>query len=120
MDRRTFAVSIPLLVLLGCASQTKDKPTASGPAFSAQERALISDYYAAERARTPAREKPAQRAKAGDKLVSGQRPAKLPGNLLERLPPLSEPYTRLLLGADVILVNRDTHDILDVIPQVAY
>jgi len=25
-----------------------------------------------------------------------------------------------VLGADVILVNRDSHDILDVIPQVAY
>jgi len=25
-----------------------------------------------------------------------------------------------MLGADVILVNRNNHDILDVIPQVAY
>jgi len=63
---------------------------------------------------------PAQRAKAGDVLDSGQRPNKLPTDLAKLLPDLPEPYTRLILGADVVLVNRNTHAILDVIPQIAY
>jgi hypothetical protein len=63
---------------------------------------------------------PAQRAKAGDVLDSGQRPNRLPDALNQQLTYLPEPYARLLLGADVILVNRNTHDILDVIPQIAY
>jgi hypothetical protein len=33
---------------------------------------------------------------------------------------LPSPYTRLMLGADVILVDRNTHAILDVVPQEAY
>lgn len=45
---------------------------------------------------------------------------KLPTDLDGKLPSLPAPHTRLVLGADVILVNRDTHEILDVIPQVAY
>ena len=61
-----------------------------------------------------------QRAKAGDLLDSGQRPSKLPIELAKRLPDLPNPYTRLILGADVLLVNRDSHAILDVIPQIAY
>lgn len=63
---------------------------------------------------------PAQGVKPGDTMQSGQRPAKLPTDLLKLLPDLKEPYTRLTLGADVVLINRDSHAILDVIPQVAY
>ena len=58
-------------------------------------------------------------AKPGDVLDSGLRPAKLPSDLVAKLPHLPAPYTRYTLGADVLLVNRDTHAILDVIPQIA-
>lgn len=120
MDRRTFVFAAPALALLGCATANTPPVDTSGLRFSDAERGAIIDYYAKERARAPARDKPAQQAKAGDKLQSGARPAHLPNALKDRLPTLPDPYTRLLLGADVILLNRNTHDILDVVPQVAY
>lgn len=120
MDRRAFVALMPALVMLGCASSGKEQTAMSGPVFSDVERKLITEYYAYERSRRPAQAKPAQRAKPGDKLDSGQRPTRLPTALNDQLQYLPSPYTRLLLGADMILVNRDTHDILDVIAQVAY
>jgi hypothetical protein len=123
MNRRAFITLIPLIpavAMLGCASPGAEKPTISGPVFDAAERAQITQHYVAERGRGPARTAPAQRVKPGDKLDTGQRPTRLPGALDDHLRHLPEPYARLVLGGDVILVNRNTHDIHDVIPQVAY
>ncbi len=88
--------------------------------FSEAERKVILNYYAQAGGRTATGSIPAQRARAGELLDSGQRPNKLPVELAKRLPDLPNPYTRLILGADVLLVNRDSHAILDVIPQIAY
>jgi hypothetical protein len=120
MDRRAFVLLIPGLAMLGCASSSTEKPAAAGPVFSDKERALITDYFGADRARRPVQAKPAQRAKPGDRMDSGQRPTPLPSALNDRLSYLPSPYTRLMLGADVILVDRNTHAILDVVPQEAY
>jgi len=121
MDRRAFVAVLPALCVIGCAGTGagKEASAVAGPVFSDSERKFITDYFAGER-RGPVPDKPPQRAKPGDKLDSGQRPTRLPDGLDKKLPYLSDPYTRLVLGADVILVNRNTHDILDVIPQVAY
>lgn len=122
MDRRTFVAALPALLVMGCASTgtSKESSAAGGPVFSEAERKLITDYFSNDRALDPVRPKPPQRVKPGDKLDSGQRPTRLPDPLDKQLPYMADPHTRLLLGADVILVNRNTHDILDVIPQVAY
>lgn len=120
MDRRAFVTLLPTLALLGCANQAPNKPSETGMRFSPSERELISRHFALERGRGPARDIPPPRVKPGDLLDSGQRPNKLPTNLDQQLPVLPSPYTRLILGADVILVNRDTHVIADVIPQIAY
>lgn len=120
MDRRAFISLLPAAAMLGCAGTSSQPNTGAGPRFSDSERELITQYFVNERGRGPARDKPAQRAKAGDVLDTGQRPNKLPTALDQKLSPLASPYTRLTLGADVILVNRDTHVISDVIPQVAY
>jgi hypothetical protein len=105
--------------MVGCAGTSTEKAATGGVVFSEAERKLITDYFASER-RGPGRDKPPQRVKPGDKLDSGQRPTRLPDPLDKKLPYLADPHTRLVLGADVILVNRNSHDILDVIPQVAY
>lgn len=120
MDRRCFLTVFPALALAGCAGTNSDKGAATGPQFSPAERELITRYYAKERSGSPAKAIPAQQVKPGDTLVSGARPAKLPTALDQHLSLPPAPYTRLTLGADVILVNRDTHLIADVIPQVAY
>lgn len=120
MQRRDFLFMTAAAALLaGCAGKgaTTSMET-SGIKFSESERKTIETYYSAQR-RGPAT-LPPQRAKPGDVLDPGQRPNKLPGDLLGRLPDLPAPYTRLVLGGDIILVNRDTHVIADVIPQVAY
>lgn len=119
MQRRTFIFLVPALALIGCASQPATQQSGGGLRFSDDERRIINAHYTQARGPRPV-QPPAQVAKPGDKLAPGLRPNKLPTNLDSKLPGLPAPYTRLVLGADVILVNRDTHDILDVIPQVAY
>jgi hypothetical protein len=119
MQRREFLVLASLLIT-GCATKPSSPPEASGMRFSEAERKTITQFYSQAGGRAPSGSIPAQRAKAGDVLDSGQRPNKLPTDLDKLLPNLPEPYTRLTLGADVILVNRNSHAVLDVIPQIAY
>lgn len=124
MNRRAFLIStgaLAAIALAGCAGQpAQTKGDASGMRFSEAERATIKGFYAQRDGRQSTGSIPTQRAKAGDVLDSGQRPNRLPDALNQQLTYLPDPYARLLLGADVILVNRNTHDILDVIPQIAY
>lgn len=119
MQRRDFLVFASLLVA-GCATKTSSVPDSSGLRFSDSDRKAITGYYSQSGGRTPTGVIPAQRAKVGDVLDSGLRPNKLPVELSRLLPDLPDPYTRLTLGADVVLVNRNSHAILDVIPQVAF
>jgi hypothetical protein len=119
MQRREFLVLTSLLIA-GCATKPSAPPEAAGMRFSDAERKKIIDFYASAGGRARTGPVPVQRAKAGDLLVSGQRPNKLPVDLAKLLPDLPDPYTRLVLGADVLLLNRNSHMILDVIPQIAY
>lgn len=119
MQRREFLVLASLLIA-GCASTPSAPPEVAGMRFSDAERKKITDFYAQAGGRVSSGAVPARRAKVGDLLDSGQRPNKLPVDLAKLLPDLPEPYTRLILGADVVLVNRNSHAILDVIPQVAF
>ena len=116
MERRDFLFMTAAALLAGCASQgsTTQGTDSSGMRFSESERKIIEAFYG--KADGPL---PPQRAKPGDVLDSGLRPAKLPSDLVAKLPHLPAPYTRYTLGADVLLVNRDTHAILDLIPQIA-
>jgi hypothetical protein len=117
MERRDFLLMAAAALLAGCASQgsTTKSTDSSGMKFSENERKTIEAFYGRRGGSLPA-----QRVNPGDVLDSGQRPAKLPSDLIARLPDLPAPYTRYTLGADVVLVNRDTHAILDVIPQIAH
>lgn len=116
---RVVFFAVVALFFWGCASTTSQPVAESkGMQFSAKERQIIEGFYAESR-RGPAKA-PTQLYKAGEKLVSGSRPQHLPTALAIRLPDLASSYTRLVVGADVLLVNRDSHDILDVIPSVAY
>ena len=119
MQRREFLVLASLLIT-GCATKPAAKPEVAGMLFSEADRKTITKFYAQGIDRQRSGPVPAQRIKIGDLLESGQRPNKLPTELDKLLPYLPAPYTRLTLGADVILVNRDTHAVLDVIPQLAY
>ena len=120
MRRARLVLSVCLVtgLLIGCAGSAIKQVAAAKPAiaFSAADRDIIGHYYGA-RPGVPA----AQAAvKIGDLLQPGSRPQKLPSDLHSRLKGLPDQYTWYVLGADVLLVNRDTHEILDVIPQVAH
>jgi len=119
MQRREFLVLASLLIT-GCATKPASQPEVAGMRFSDADRKTITRFYSQADGRPRSGPVPAQRAKVGDLLDSGQRPNKLPVDLDKLLPLLPEPYTRLTLGADVILVNRNSHAILDVIPQLAH
>jgi hypothetical protein len=114
MERREFLFIATAALLAGCASQGGSQSSdASGMRFSDSERGIIEAFYG-----KPSGPLPAQRVKPGDVLDPGQRPAPLPSGLNAKLPHLPAPYTRYIVGSDVVLVNRDTHAILDVIPQI--
>lgn len=116
---RSVLVSLSFMLCAGCAGKAVQPAAVDrGLRFQADERAAIERYYADAR-RGPATV-PAALHRPGDRLDSGLRPQPLPSSLKAILPDLPEPYTRLVVGADVILVNRNSHDIADVIPAVAY
>ena len=119
MRRRDFLILASLLIT-GCATKPSSPPAVAAMQFTQAERDAIARYYSPAKGRSPDRKPPPQRARVGDLLDSGQRPNKLPIELARHLPDLPASFTRLTLGADVVLVNRDSHLILDVIPQVAY
>lgn len=112
-----MSLALAATVLLGCAGNTQKQVAApkAGPSFSAAERDAIRSYYGTASLAPSA----TSTLKAGDRLVSGSRPQKLPSDLHSRLKALPEPLTWYVLGPDVLLVNRDSHEILDIIPQAA-
>ena len=75
MQRREFLVLASLLIV-GCASKPSAPPEVAGMRFSDAERKKIVDFYGQTSGKPGSL--PAQRAKVGDLLDSGQRPNKLP------------------------------------------
>lgn len=122
MHRRSFlghgSAVLAAMLLPGCASKPATGP-AGAQRFGEAERKAIAEYFARQRGRGPV-EVPAQTVMAGTKLGQGPRRRRLPRELEDTLPALAAPLLRLIVGADVVLVNTETDDILDVIPQVAY
>jgi hypothetical protein len=108
-------------IFLGCASPSPEKPAASASSvtFSSADRAAITQYFDGY-AKQLAKSSTAASYKAGDTLEPGQRPRKLPTDLAVRLSDPPQGYTRLIVGTDVILVNRENHRIADVIPNAAF
>ena len=90
------------------------------------DRTLIQDYYR-EHARNRAKNTPPGLAKRGqmppglgkrDTLPSGLQGRGLPDNLEARLSTLPAPYVRVIIGADLVLMNRQTRVIMDVLRGV--
>ncbi len=117
MRGTVLVFSVAAALLLGCAG-SGDKQVAakaaSGMSFSSVERDAIMKFYGRQAESMP------NSAKVGSKIEPGARPQHLPSDLHSRLKALPEPYTWYVLGHDVVLVNRNTHEILDVVPSVAY
>jgi hypothetical protein len=111
-----LSAALAATALWGCAGSGDKQVAASAPAvsFSDAERDTIMKFYGRKAEAMP------NSAKVGGKIEPGSRPQHLPSDLHSRLKAVPEPYTWYVLGHDVVLVNRNTHEILDVVPSVAY
>jgi hypothetical protein len=108
----------------------RDKPRPEQ--FLPEERRIIGEYY--KRANTSKKGLPPGLAKRGGKLPPGlqkhlekngqlppglqKRLEPLPSALDQRLPPLPEYWERIIVERDVILLDRRTNRILDIIENV--
>lgn len=125
-----FFLSLAAVSLLGVGSTiafAKDRPAY----FLPEERRIIENYY---RSAGPSKGLPPGLAKRGGKLPPGlqkhldkngtlppglqKRLEPLPRDLDARLPRLPDYWERVILERDVILVDRRTNSILDVIENV--
>lgn len=126
---------------LGPASATPDSPNArlaSPPlaaivpaasaqfGFDARTRVLIQDYYRSNPSSLPPglakkgalpRGEPKQLERNGH-LPPGIDKQSLPPELVRQLPPLPRGYDRMIVGADIVLVEVSTQTVVDVLHGV--
>ncbi len=94
--------------------------------FSDRERSMIRDYYDQRRRSLPPglakkhKIPPGQERKMyEERMPPGQQNRNLPYDLEGRLPPLPVGYVRVIIDADVAIMNTRTHAIVDVIRGIA-
>jgi hypothetical protein len=128
--QQLYFLALAVVSLLGVGSTiafAKDRPAY----FLPEERRIIENYY---RSSGPSQGLPPGLAKRGGKLPPGlqkhldkngtlppglqKRLEPLPQDLTLRLPGLPDYWERVILGRDVILVDRRSNRILDIIENV--
>lgn len=138
MNRRLAALAIlagVLVSLAGCETPTatsgrvvvRDRDTTVAVVFSDRDRVLIDDYFSHRR-----KSLPPGLAKRGTlppglqkqlerngRLPPGLEGRSLPSELEVRLSRLPEPYVRVVVGADVVLMNTRTRVVVDILRNVA-
>jgi hypothetical protein len=131
MKRNVGIISLAIISVLSTAyvvALDKRRPEH----FLPEERRIISEYY--RRANTSKKGLPPGLAKRGGKLPPGlqkhlekngqlppglqKRLEPLPSALDRRLPPIPEYWERVIVERDVILLDRRTNRILDIIENV--
>ena len=131
MKRNVLIISMAFISALSAAyalGSDKRRPEH----FLPEERRIISEYY--RRANTSKKGLPPGLAKRGGKLPPGlqkhlekngqlppglqKRLEPLPSALDRRLPPIPEYWERVIVERDVILLDRRTNRILDIIENV--
>ena len=129
---KSFSVVLAALVVTGCAAHTvtsgrvvvRDDRAAVELHFSDRDRALIDEHY---RATKPKKAPPGlakrERLPPGlakrDSLPPGLQGRSLPRELESRLAVLPAAYVRVIIGRDIVLMNRDTRVVLDILYGVA-
>lgn len=131
---RLLLVVMLMAGLNGCATHlmtsgrvvVKDDNVVVDVSFNDHDRQIIREYY---QGRGKRKKTPPGLAKRGDELPPGLakrdvlppglQGRALPGALETRLTPLSDPYVRVRIGADIVLLDRTTRVIFDVIYGVA-
>lgn len=109
------------LALGGCAVYTatsgqvvlKDDSKAVDVRFSDDDRAAVQNYYMKSVSRNNVL--PRVNLVVGNALPSGIRGEPLPRDLEQRLSPLSSSYVRLRVGRDIVLIEKQTRTVRDIL-----
>jgi hypothetical protein len=124
--RRIVSICVLALVVSGCAVEAatsgriavSDGRSAAAVRFTQRDRALIQDYYAEHKVLPPGLAKrgtlPPGLARH-QALPPGLQQRTLPSDLESRLTPLPWPYVRVQVDSAVVLLNRSTRAVLDLI-----
>jgi len=124
---KLLIVLLSVVLLGGCLTTSpsgrvviRDGDTRVAVSFNEHDRRAIHDYYHHKRKRLPP-----GLAKRGGKLPPGlakrqQLPPglggkRLPSDLVGKLSAIPKGYIRLRVGTDIVLMNRDTRVVFDVI-----
>jgi len=125
--KKFLVVIFTMLMLTGCLTSSgrvavQDGNTQVAVSFSNHDRRLIHDYYYKKRKRLPPGL--AKKGKLPPGLAKRQRLPRglsgrgLPRDLLSRLSRIPDGYVRLRVGTDVVIMNRKTRVIFDVISGI--
>ncbi len=118
--RKQFLVLVSASMLCGCIAQAltsghiafSDDGAGAVPRISAHERMVIHDYCA-NRVRAAQDSRIASGLRANHRLPPRLAYHNLPTRLESRLEPLPQPYARVIVGTDVLVINRHTRMIVD-------
>lgn len=126
MSRHLFVLLAPLLII-ACAAHTatsgrvaiRDDRAAVEVRIGASDRAIIEEYYRAEKPKKAPpglakREKLPPGLAKRDVLPPGLQGRFLPSALETRLTVLPPAYVRVIIGHDIVLLQRDTRVVLDI------
>ena len=119
MLSRVLTILFVAMLSSGCVTevltsgrvQVRDEHASVEFGFSSRDRTLIEDYY---RKAPPAKKAPPGLARHS-RLPPGLQGRLLPRELESHLTVLPSAYARLLIGRDVVLIERDTRRVLDVL-----
>jgi len=125
-------VMLVVQLMTGCAAHTatsgrvviRDDRAVVEARFSDRDRAIMEEYYrAAKPKKTPPglakREQLPPGLAKRDTFPSGLQGRALPRELESRLAVLPAAYMRVAIGRDIVLMQRDTHVVLDILYCVA-
>lgn len=132
MSKYRWVMFLVLLVMMGCATHTvtsgrvvlRDDRAVADARFSDRDRAAITQHYlAAKPKKTPPglakREQlPPGLMKRGT-LPPGLQGRSLPRELEARLTVLPATHVRVIIGRDIVLMQRDTRVALDILYGIA-
>jgi len=124
---RIITIIFSVILLSGCLTTSGNIAVGDGNArvavsFSNQDRRFINDYYHSKRKRLPPGLAKKGKLPPGlakrQVLPRGLSGRGLPSDLLRRLSPIPRDYIRLRVGTDIVIMNRKTRVIFDVISGI--
>jgi len=122
MWTKSLSVMLVVLAIPGCAVHAftsgrvavRDDHATFEVRFSDRDRKRIEEYYRAAKSKKA----PSGLARR-DTLPPGLQGRLLPRELESRLVVLPETFVRIVVGRDIVLMNRDTRVVLDILHGVA-